>query len=301
MPEISNKKRKFIKRNFKQLSIEELALKTGLKPHVIKSLIDEYSAEMPRKDKYPVKMINDKVPFTKQSMQVIVLVAIFILLLPCLVYTPVLKNDFVWDDTQYVSENILIRSLSIQSFYRLFTTFHAGNWHPLTWFSHAIDYALWVLDPLGHHLTNIILHGLNSLLLFFVVIVLMLRVKDVSGIPLAPKTSLSISTQALIVAGVTALLFGLHPLHVESVAWVAERKDLLCAFFVLLSILFYLSYTSPVPKRHRWIWFTACFLSFIFALMSKPMAVTLPVILLLLDLYPLRRLKPYTHKNYLYF
>jgi len=82
--------------------------------------------------------------------------------------------------------------------------------------------------------------------------------------------------------------FGIHPLQVESVAWVSERKNLLCLFFILLSVLSYLSYTSSVIERHRWIWITTCFLLFIFALMSKPMAVTLPIILLLLDLHPLK-------------
>jgi tetratricopeptide (TPR) repeat protein len=125
----------------------------------------------------------------------------------------------------------------------------------------------------------------------------MLRTQEINGVSSQLEEPLSITAKFLIGGGITALLFGVHPLHVESVAWVAERKDLLCSFFVLLSILSYLSYTSSVVTRHRWIWFTTCFIFFVLALMSKPMAVSLPLILLLLDFYPLKRLKPSLHKN----
>ena len=251
---------------------------------------------MTGKDIYSsVKLISDKGFLTKRPLHAIGMSALFIVLTTCLVYTPALKNDFIWDDSQYISENTMIRSLSIQSLYRMLTTFHSGNWHPLTWISHTIDYTFWGHDPLGHHLTNIILHGLNTLLVFILAIRLMLR-GEVIRISSPSKMSLPIPTQALLVASVAALLFGLHPLHVESVEWVAERKDLLCALFFLLTILSYLSYTSSVLKRHRWILFNTCLL-FTFALMSKPMAVTLPVILLLLDFYPLNRLGSHLQKN----
>ena len=239
----------------------------------------------------------------KRFLYVIGISAIGIFVLTFMVYTPALKNDFVnWDDDQYVYENANIKSLNLKSSYWMLTSSHASNWHPLTWLSHTIDHAFWKLNPLGHHLTNNILHGLNTLLVFLLVMRLMYRSEEFGGIPLASKTPLSISTKSLIVASTTALLFGLHPLHVESVAWVAERKDLLCASFVLLSIISYLSYTSSILKSHRRILFATCLLLFIFALMSKPMAVTLPVILLLLDIYPLKRVSLYpgiTSKNLL--
>ena len=297
MSKISNKKRKFIKRNLKQLSLEELARQTDLKPQVIRSLIDEYTVEMPRKGQVSSrKMINSKSFLMRRSVQVIGASAIFLLIF--IIYTPALDNEFInRDDGKYVYENKNIHSLNSQSFNWMLTSFHASNWHPLTWLSHAIDYAFWGPNPFGHHLSNVILHGLNTLLVFLLVIRLILRAREGSEIPLASKTSLSVSTKSLIVAGVTALLFGLHPLHVESVAWVAERKDLLCAAFVLLGMLSYLSYASSVVKRHQWIWFTACLLLFICALMSKPMAVTLPLILLLLDIYPLKRISFYPSKT----
>ena len=297
MPKISNKKKKFVKKNFKQLSLEGLVREIGLKPKVIRSVVNEYSAEMiEREQTFSKKFFDDESLSTKQLMQIIG-IGIIIILLTCLVYAPVLQNDFVWDDVVYVTENTLIRSLSIYSLSEMLISFHASNWHPLTWLSLAIDYTFWGLDPLGYHLTNIILHGLNTLIVFFLAIKLTVKAKEDDEISLPSKMETSILTQSLIVAGVTALLFGLHPLHVESVAWVSERKDLLCALFVLLSILSYLSYTSSIGQNYRWILLTTCLLLFIFALMSKPMAVTLPVILLLLDIYPLKRISLYPSKT----
>ncbi len=245
-------------------------------------------------------------------------VAFTVALITTLVYLPALKNGFVnWDDPAYVYENQYIRSIDFEFFKWMFTTFHASNWHPLTWLSHAIDYAIWGLNPMGHHLTSIILHGLNT----FLVVILIIRLvsyaqhKALSTIPsieggethpcTLPDPPVAEQAGPLkrglspIIAGVvTGLLFGLHPLHVESVAWVSERKDVLYAFFFLLSILSYLKYTSlqkqglsghssPVT-RHRW--YFLCLIFFILSLMSKPMAVTLPVVLLILDIYPLGRL-----------
>jgi len=298
MVAISNKKRKFIKKNFKHLSIEELARKTDLKPGAIRLLIDEYSAESLEKDQYSSpKPVGDKGLLAKRSMRMRGICALFIFLLTALVYTPALKNDFVWDDRIYIYENTNIQSLSCQSLHWMLTSFHAGNWHPLTWLSHAIDYAFWGLNPFGHHLTNIILHGLNASLVFLLVIRLMVKTKEFNGMPSLFKVPLSIPAPISIVSGVTALLFGLHPLHVESVAWAAERKELLCTFFFLLTLLSYLFYTSSGAQRYRWNRFTICLLLFMCALMSKPMAVTLPVILLLLDIYPLKRLGRDLPKN----
>jgi len=235
-------------------------------------------------------MMGDKSFLSRQSRRIIWFIGLLVFLVTFFVYTPTLKNGFVnWDDTLYIVENEHIRSLNHQSLSWMFTTFHAGFWFPLTWFSHALDYALWGLNPGMHHLTNIVVHGLNTLLVFFLALRLFLRTK-VNYNTLSSKIDKTTSTQALIVSSVTALLFSLHPLRVESVAWATERKDLLCAFFVLLSLLSYLSYTSSTHGKSRWFWFTTGLFLFILALMSKPMAVTFPVVLLLLDFYPLKRL-----------
>jgi tetratricopeptide (TPR) repeat protein len=232
--------------------------------------------------------MESKIIFSRSTMQLRV-AAVTLFVITFMVYTPTLRNDFVWDDGKYVCENNHIQSLDSLSLYGMCTTFYKSNWHPLTWLSHATDYAVWDLNPFGHHLTNIILHGFNTVLVFFLVMQLVLKAKEVNHTPSPSKMSFSPHTGSMIVASVTALLFGLHPLHVESVAWVAERKDLLCAFFFLLTLLSYLSYTSSAVNRHRWIRYVFCLLLFALALMSKSMAVTLPVTLLLIDIYPLRR------------
>jgi len=240
-------------------------------------------------------------------------------LMTLLVYLPALQNNFVeWDDPVYASDNFHIHSLSATFFQWAFSTFSAGNWHPLTWMSHALDYAVWGLDPLGHHLTSIVLHALNT----FLVVMLLIRLLD------AYKTKQNPShlhdRTSLIAAGTTGLLFGLNPVHVESVAWVSERKDLLCAFFFLLSILAYVKYARGQGSGFRGqesgagrqkkgdksqksdgggntkAGPTKAFINtdylfalglFVLALLSKPMAVTLPVVLLILDWHPFDRIR----------
>jgi tetratricopeptide (TPR) repeat protein len=225
-------------------------------------------------------------------------------------YIPALQNDFVnWDDAPYVYENPHIRSLDSAFFEWAFFDFHSSNWHPLTWISHALDYAFWGLNPLGHHLTSIILHAINT----FLVVVLIIRLLE-AGNNKRKETGpadLSHDRRMLIAAGVTGLLFGLHPLHVESVAWIAERKDLLCALFFLLSVITYATYVGGVSDEahraerkeptQRAMRFALCanrhyLLTlgfFALALLSKPMAVTLPVVLLILDWHPFDRIRSF--------
>jgi len=215
--------------------------------------------------------------------------ALFVALITFLVYLPALQNDFVnWDDPDYVYENQNIRSIDFRSLKWMFSTFHVQNWHPLTWFSHAVDYAIWGLNPMGHHLTSIIFHGLNAFLI--VVLVMRLLDKKSEGLLSSPLNNRAHQT-ARITAVVIGLLFGLHPLHVESVAWISERKDVLYAFFFLLSIVSYLKYTSSEQGRQKVLNYIFCMLFFIFSLMSKPMAVTLPVVFIILDIYPLGRVE----------
>jgi hypothetical protein len=217
-----------------------------------------------------------------------------------LVYLAALRNDFVnWDDGAYVFENPHIRSLNPAFFKWAFFDFYSYNWHPLTWLSHALDYTLWGLNPLGHHLTNIVLHAINAFLVVFLVIRLLeaWKKRTVRNGP-----SFLSDRGVLIAAATTGLLFGLHPVHVESVAWVAERKDLLCALFYLLSIMAYtnggrsvageaaqeISFSRFINKHYL---LTLAF--FILALLSKPMAVSLPAVLLLLDWFLYNRIQSF--------
>lgn len=189
-------------------------------------------------------------------------------------YWQVQYCDYVgFDDELYVTENRKVQEgLSGKGIVWAFTTLDAANWHPLTWLSHMLDVQLYGLNSGGHHWTSLQLHLANSLLLFFI---------------------LNRMTGALWRSAFIAALFGLHPLHVESVAWIAERKDVLSTFFGFLAIDAYRRYTeSRRPGMYG--------LAFIFlclGLMSKPMLVTLPFVFLLLDIWPLKRWEPSGRKG----
>lgn len=176
-----------------------------------------------------------------------------------------LRNGFVYDDVQYLLENrALAKGLNATSIRWSFTSFYASNWHPLTWLSHALDISLYQLTPMGHHATNLGLH-ISGVILLFVL--------------------LNCFTARLWPSAVTAALFAIHPLHVESVAWVAERKDVLSGAFFMLTLLFWLRYVRK-PALSRYLLAAA---TFAMGLMSKPMLVTLPFLLILLDYWPLGR------------
>jgi protein O-mannosyl-transferase len=201
-------------------------------------------------------------------------------------YYPALNNDFqTWDTRSYVIDNPNIKALTWENLQWMFTSFYRSNWHPLTWLSHALDYAWFGLNPWGHHLVSLIIHSLNSVLLFALVIAL------ISFKPSAENALrfVPVNNKTLLAAGVAAILFGIHPQHVESVVWVAERKDVLCLFFILLALLSYVFYNAVHTINARIGWYLSTLLCFVLALLAKPMAVTFPVILLLMDVYPLNR------------
>jgi Flp pilus assembly protein TadD len=197
-------------------------------------------------------------------------IGLFLTVATLVVFWQVLDHDFVgYDDAEYVTENHHVQAgLTEEGLIWAFTTTHASNWHPLTWLSHMLDCQLYGLNPKGHHLTNVFLHLLNTLLLFLV---------------------LQRMTGALWRSGFIAALFALHPLHVESVAWVAERKDVLSTFFWMLTLWSYARYVER-PKPIRYL---LTLLAFALGLIAKPMVVTLPFVLLLLDYWPLRRIKSF--------
>ncbi len=185
-------------------------------------------------------------------------------------FLPVLDNGFVgFDDDPYIVENPRVRAgLTWEGLRWAFASFgHASNWHPLTWLSHMLDVQLFGLDPRGHHLSSLLLHLANALLLFGV---------------------LRAATGAAWRSFLVSSLFAVHPLHVESVAWAAERKDLLSTFFGLLAVAAYL---RAVRRRDAGS-FALCVGAFALGLLAKPMLVTLPFVLLLLDWWPLGRLAP---------
>ena len=196
------------------------------------------------------------------------------------VFSPVVNDDFVnYDDPLYVTENAEVQEgLTGKGVAWALTADRAVNWHPLTWLSHMLDCQLYGLLPAGHHFTSLLFHLASTVLLF--------------GI-------LRRMTGAVWRSALVAALFAWHPTHVESVAWVAERKDVLSTFFWLLTMGAYLRYTqeSKVKGPNSKIFYALALLFFALGLLSKPMLVTLPFVLLLLDYWPLRRASAPDHVN----
>ena len=188
------------------------------------------------------------------------------------VFLPAGSYPFVnYDDTDYVTENPFVKNgLNGTDLRWAFTAFHAGNWHPLTWISHMADCQFFGLNAGAHHFVSVLFHAANAALLF----TLLLRL-----------------TGKIWPCAFIAALFAWHPLHVESVAWISERKDVLSTFFALLALLSYAKYVeaSKVQNPKSKVYFAWSLLAFALGLLAKPMLVTLPFVMLLLDFWPLQR------------
>jgi protein O-mannosyl-transferase len=196
------------------------------------------------------------------------LLVVLLIVMTVITLGRVLTNGFVdFDDREYVTENPVVRNgFTLDGVQKAFGIIY-GNWHPVTWFTHMFDCQVWGLNPSGHHLTSLILHVANAVLLLF----FLHRV-----------------TGSFLKSWFVAALFAVHPLHVESVAWLSERKDLVSAFFCMLTLHAYAAYVDrPRPARY-----VLVLLLFALGLMGKQALVTLPFALLLLDVWPLRRAGP---------
>jgi len=197
------------------------------------------------------------------------LICIFLIVATFIVYERVRTFTYInYDDNEYIVENqVLVKGLTRETLIWAFTdSIDISNyWHPLTWTSHLTDAELYGMDLGKHHLTSLLFHILNTLLLFIVC-------RKMTGRPWR--------------SGLIAALFALHPLHVESVAWLAERKDMLCGFFWMLTLWAYYRYIKTPGLKN----YLVVFLFLLMGLMSKPMAVTLPFVLLLLDFWPFGRI-----------
>jgi len=195
----------------------------------------------------------------------------------CLPFVPALRNGWVnWDDPVFLLGNAHLRSLSFENLRWMLTTTWSGVYQPLPWLTYALDHSLWGLDPAGFHLTSILFHCANAALFFLIA----RRLLSLARAPQAPEGEAALGLAAF----AAALLFAVHPLRVESVAWASERRDVVCGAFFLLSVLAYLR------ERESGAGVGASLALFSGALLSKATAVTLPVLLLILDVYPLRRL-----------
>lgn len=208
--------------------------------------------------------------FLQENKQAAIIVALALLVVA--IYWQAVGFEFInFDDNIYVYENSFVTGgLSMQSVYWAFTHFHSANWHPLTWISHQLDVTLFGLNAGSHHATSIILHVVNTVIAFAVFNKL---------------------TKSFWKSAIVAALFAIHPAHVESVAWVAERKDVLSTMFWLLTMWTYLVYARKRESNEKYlVAYLVTIVLFALGLMAKPMLVTLPFVLLLLDFWPLERL-----------
>jgi hypothetical protein len=202
-------------------------------------------------------------------------------------FAPVWNCEFVnWDDDKNLLNNVLYRGFTPAHLRWMFTTFHVGHYQPLSWVTLAVDYALWGMQPRGYHVTNLVLHTANALLVYALALALLPRAAAPCG-RASPSAADGISLS--IAAAVAALFFAIHPLRVESVAWVTERRDVLSGFFLLLTVLAYLRMVDARPAGAWRTWFGLSLGCFILSLLSKAWGMTLPVVLLVLDVYPLWR------------
>ena len=209
---------------------------------------------------------------TAQQRNVILVIASLILV-SFVLYWPIVGFGFIdYDDPDYITNNYFVRQgITLEGIKWAFSHTFANNWHPITWLSHMVDVELFGLKPSGHHFVNILLHTTNSVLVF-------LCFRKMTGLMWR--------------SAVVAALFAWHPLHIQSVAWAAERKDVLSTLFALLTIFYYAAFVDEFRKENanlarRQLRFSLLF--FAFGLMAKPMLVTLPVLLLFLDLWPFKR------------
>jgi tetratricopeptide (TPR) repeat protein len=202
------------------------------------------------------------------SRKLSIVICLVLALATVAIYAQTVTHGYVaYDDDQYVYENHWVKAgLTASNIAWAFTTFFYANWHPLTWISYMLDFSLWGENPGAQHLVNFAFHLASTLLLFLL---------------------LARMTRQPWRAALVAAIFAVHPLHVESVAWISERKDVLSTFFELLTLLLYVRYTARpgVPR------YLAVALAFALSLLAKPMAVTFPLVLLLLDYWPLRRIE----------
>ena len=202
--------------------------------------------------------MNDKAQMTMKKNYTFHAVLV-VLIITFITYYPSINNDFTtWDDSGYITQNNLLKQNSFSDYFTK-DKFIMGNYHPLTMITYAIEYSFVELDPKLYHIDNLILHLLNTALVFWFIFLL----------------------GGWQIASIVSVLFGVHPMHVESVAWISERKDVLYTFFYLASIIFYIYYL----RNNKKIFYAPTFLLFVFSLLSKGQAVTLPITLLLIDYF----------------
>ncbi|MGN6720082.1 MAG: hypothetical protein ACTHLX_22160, partial [Candidatus Binatia bacterium] len=198
-------------------------------------------------------------------------------------FLPTLWNRFVeWDDYENLISNADYRGLAWRQLSWMFTTVHVGPYQPLSWMTYGLDYLLWGMNPNGYHLTSLLFHAANAIFFYFVC----RHVLEIAW----PSAVNQVPWKLGASAAFAALFFSIHPLRVESVAWATERRDVVSGFFFLATVYCYLRANSKQETQSaRWLAGALAF--YVLSLLGKATAITLPVVLLILDVYPLRRLE----------
>ena len=209
------------------------------------------------------------------------LVALPLVIVVLAAFIPALDNGFVnWDDDKNFLDNPYYRGLAAHQAWWALTTFWLGVYQPLAWLLFEVEYVVWNLDPRGYHLTSVMFHAINAVALYGLTVTLLVRCR--------PDSLQSGQWIYPLSAGLATALFMVHPLRVEALAWASAQPYLICALFSMLAVLVYLNSFGPgSPPRRGGLVVT--FVLFVAALLSKAVAVTLPAVLLILDVYPLRR------------
>ncbi|HEY5603074.1 MAG TPA: tetratricopeptide repeat protein, partial [Gammaproteobacteria bacterium] len=224
-------------------------------------------------------------PLFYKRLPITIAVFSFLCIITIALYGSINEHNFLyWDDKDYVVNNDMIKPLSVDNVISMFTKFDSANWHPITWLSYSINFAIWGDSPAAFKWTNVAIHLLNSLLIFLLTIALLgtMKTSNESGIRFnGPLIDFRCAAQGII----AGLIFAIHPQHVESVVWVSDRKDLLCTFFFLSALLAYI-YSFYSNKKTTWNHIVL--ILFAFSLMSKSIAVTLPVVLSIVDILVLK-------------
>jgi tetratricopeptide (TPR) repeat protein len=211
------------------------------------------------------------------------LLAALVALLAFAAFVPALDNGFVdWDDPGVLTENEHWRGLGPRQIAWMFTTNHYGHYQPITWLTYGLDYVIWEMDPRGYHLSSALFHAANAVLAMLVAMQLLAAAR--------PEWAREHPWALRLGAALAAAAFAIHPMRVESVAWATERRDLVSAFFLLLTLAAYLR--AAAAERGRWWWLGASLCLYVLSMLSKVGGAPIPVVLLVLDWYPLRRLKP---------
>jgi Tfp pilus assembly protein PilF len=208
--------------------------------------------------------------------------SIVVLTLTLVSFGPILWNQFVeWDDYENYLSNVNYRGLGWAQLRWMFTTVHMGPYQPVSWVTLGLDYLIWGMNPTGYHLTSLLFHAANAVFFYFI----SRRMLEILWPQARNQARWKLSTAAAF----AALFFSIHPLRVESVAWATERRDVVSGFFFLATVYCYLRANTNLDSPSRG-WFGAAFTCYILSLLGKATAITLPIVLLILDIFPLRRL-----------